>query len=356
PGATAAPSAPATSAQSPQKSPPLRVETVASGLEVVWSLAFAPDGRLFFTERPGRIRVMVDGKVLPDPVAELPAASSSESGLMGLALDPAFSSNGYIYIDYTYRTTNDGMANRVSRMTVQGNRAGDEKVLLDGIPASSIHDGGRVKVGPDGKLYVTAGDATNQESAQDVRALSGKVLRLNLDGTVPADNPFPGSPVYSFGHRNPQGLAFQPGTNTLFSTEHGATGNDEVNIIEPGRNYGWPKVQAKAGDPRYVDPISAYTPSIAPAGAVFYDGDRVPEWKGSLFFGTLRGQHLHRIVLGGSDGREVVFEERLFDGEFGRIRDVVVGPDGYLYFATSNRDGRGSPSSDDDLIVRVLPA
>ncbi|HEX9015320.1 MAG TPA: PQQ-dependent sugar dehydrogenase, partial [Chloroflexota bacterium] len=134
PGATAAPSAPATSAQSPQKSPPLRVETVASGLEVVWSLAFAPDGRLFFTERPGRIRVMVDGKVLPDPVAELPAASSSESGLMGLALDPGFSGNGYIYVDYTYRTIDDRMVNRVSRMTVQGNRAGDEKVLLDGIP------------------------------------------------------------------------------------------------------------------------------------------------------------------------------------------------------------------------------
>lgn len=178
---------------------------------------------------------------------------------------------------------------------------------------------------------------------------------MNTDGTVPDDNPFPGSLVYTLGHRNPEGLAFQDGTGTLHIAEHGPVGNDEVNIIEPSRNYGWPAVSGSAGNPAYADPIAVYSPSVAPGGATFYDGDKIPQWKGNLFFGTLRGSHIHRLVLGGADGRQVVDEEWLFQDQFGRIRDIIQGPDGFLYFSTSNRDGRGRPTQADDRILRVVP-
>lgn len=335
---------------------------VASGLQVPWALAFAPDGRLFVTERPGRIRVIVDGQLRPEPVAELPVAAVGEGGLMGLTLDPNFEQNGYLYVMYTYQAGSD-LRNRISRLTLQGDRAGDEVVLLDGILGASIHDGGRLKFGPDGKLYATTGDAAQRDLAQRLDTLVGKILRLNPDGSIPEDNPFPVSPVYSFGHRNPQGLAFQPGTGRLFSTEHGPTGEmglccrDEVNLILPGANYGWPIVTTAPGDPRFVDPVlhSGSDDTWAPAGAAFYDGDPLAPWQGNLFFGALRGQHLHRLVLGGPELRQVVTEERLFEGEFGRIRDVVLAPDGYLYFTTSNQDGRGLPAPDDDRILRIVP-
>jgi glucose/arabinose dehydrogenase len=331
------------------------VEVVAAGLEVPWALAFTPDGRLFFTERPGRIRVIVDGRLRPEPVATLPAAATGEAGLMGLALDPAFSHNSYLYVMYTYRDQQGHLLNRVSRLREESNRAGEEEVLLDRIPGANIHDGGRLKFGPDGKLYITTGDAANPQLAQERRSLAGKILRLNRDGSVPQDNPFPDSPVYSYGHRNPQGLAWQPGSGTLFSTEHGPIGNDEINIIEPGKNYGWPLVQARAGDARFVDPILAFSPAVAPSGATFYTGDALWEWAGNLFFATLRGRHLHRVVLGGEGQREVVRDERLFQGEYGRLRDVIQGPDGLLYFSTSNRDGRAVPAPNDDRIMRIMP-
>ncbi|MHB1160243.1 MAG: PQQ-dependent sugar dehydrogenase [Chloroflexota bacterium] len=341
--------------QQPSAPPPFqpRVEVVATGLNTPWALAFAPDGRLFFTERPGRIRVMVDGQLLPEPVAVLPAVTTAESGLMGLALDPNFQQNGHLYVMYTLQTGPGQLANRVSRLTAQGNQAGDEVVLLDGIAGATIHDGGRLKFGPDGKLYVATGDAATPNQAQDVGSPAGKVLRINPDGSIPEDNPFPGSPVFTLGHRNPEGLAFRPGTRQLFSTEHGPVGNDEVNLLEAGGNYGWPVVQGAAGDSRFVDPILVFNPAVAPAGATFYGADRLFEWTGSLFFATLRGQHLHRVVLGGPDSREVVAQERLFEGAFGRLREVVQGPDGLIYFTTSNRDGRGNPAAEDDRILRI---
>ena len=257
------------------------VETVASNLEVPWAMAFAPDGRLFFTERPGRLRVITDGTLSPDPVAVLPAVSSSESGLMGLAIDPNFQENGYLYVMYSYRPSGRSQVlNRVSRLTVDGAQAGDESVLLDDIAGASIHDGGRLRIGPDGKLYITTGDAAQTALSQDLGTINGKILRINLDGTIPEDNPFPGTPVWTFGHRNPEGLAFQPGSGVLFSTEHGPSGNDEVNVIQAGWNYGWPTVSGQAGDARFAEPIAAYSPSVAPAGATFYDGDQLGDWKG----------------------------------------------------------------------------
>ena len=334
-----------------------RVEVVASGLAIPWALAFAPDGRLFLTERPGRVRVVVNGRLLPDPVATFPvaAAPGRESGLMGLALDPDFRDNGFLYVMYTYRNDGGPLANRISRLTVQGNTASGETVLLDGIPGGAIHDGGRLKFGPAGKLFATTGDSGDSSLAQDRNSLAGKILRLNPDGSIPDDNPFPGSLIYTLGHRNAEGLAFQPATGQLFETEHGNVGNDELNAIDAGRNYGWPIVEGDPGDPRFVDPLQVYHPSIAPSGATFYDAAVLSAWTGSLFFATLGGEHLHRVVLGGSGGRQILSEERLFAGQFGRLRDVAQGPDGFLYFCTSNRDGRGRPGPADDRILRIVP-
>ncbi len=346
----------------PTSSPPFQpgVEVVATGLEVPWALAFAPDGRIFVTERPGRIRVIENGRLRPEPVAVLPVAATGEGGLMGLALDPNFAQNGYLYVMYTYRA-GGALRNRISRLTLQGNTAGDEVILIDNIPGAGIHDGGRLAFGPDGKLYATTGDAAQRNLAQQLDSLAGKILRLNPDGSIPIDNPFPGSYVYSYGHRNPQGLAWHPTTGQLYSTEHGPTGEmglccrDELNLIRPGGNYGWPLVTGAPGDPRFIDPIlHSGEDTWAPAGMAFVVGDLLAPWRGHLFFGALRGQHLHHVVLG-PDGTTVVFHEALFRGEFGRIRDVVMGPDGALYFTTSNRDGRGRPQPGDDRILRILP-
>jgi glucose/arabinose dehydrogenase len=341
----------------------VRVEVVAEGLQIPWAMDFAPDGRIFLTERPGRIRVIRDGTVQPEPWAQIPVAHEGEGGLLGLALDPNFAQNGFVYIFYTYREGNR-LWNRVARLTERAGRGEDLTVLLDRIPGGTIHDGGRIKFGPDGKLYITAGDANVPSLAQDVSSLAGKILRLNPDGSIPADNPFPGSPVWSYGHRNPQGLAWHPITGALFSTEHGPSGlppnccHDEVNVIEPGRNYGWPHVFGFGRDPRFTDPIwESGLETWAPSGAAFYSGDRLPEsWRGRFFFAALRGQHLQRVTLRPPDFRSVERAEKLFVGDFGRLRDVVQGPEGFLYLTTSNRDGRGIPRAGDDRVLRIVPA
>jgi glucose/arabinose dehydrogenase len=328
---------------------------VAQGLEVPWSLAFAPDGRLFFTERPGRVRVVWGGKLLADPWAQIEVARRGEGGLLGLALDPEFSRTGYVYIYYTYRDVVGRLRSRVVRLQDRDGRAWEEKVILEGIPGSGIHNGGRLRFGPDGKLYITTGDAADSSLAQDLSSLAGKILRLNPDGSVPEDNPFFGSPVYSYGHRNPQGLDWHPDTGTLVASEHGPRGQDEVNVIVPGGNYGWPAVTGEQRDPQFISPLrQTGQETWAPSGASFYTGSLFPQWRGDLFIATLRGMHLHRLRLDASTTR-VVEEEVLFRGELGRLRDVVVGPDGALYLATSNRDGRGSPMAEDDRILRVAP-
>jgi glucose/arabinose dehydrogenase len=328
------------------------VEVVATGLQIPWAVAFAPDGRLFFTERPGRIRVMLDGRLQADPVAVLPVATVGEGGLMGLAFDPGFPRNPFLYVMYTHGT--DGaVLNRISRLRLTGNKAAEEKVLVEGIPGASNHDGGRLHFGPDGKLYATAGDASHPELAQDRASPAGKLLRMNADGGVPADNPFPGSLVYSMGHRNAQGFDWQPGTGRLFATEHGPTSNDKVNRIDRGANYGWPRVQGAQRGPGFVPAVKVFNPTTcAPSGATFYDARLIPQWRGSFFFTCLRGHHLHRLVFtAGGDG--IVDEEEIF-ADYGRLRDVVVGPEGALYFATNNRDGRGTPGPEDDRILRIV--
>lgn len=336
---------------------PLTVETLTTDLVAPWAIAFAPDGRAFITERPGRLRLLTaDGELLPAPVAVIEGvAASGEGGLLGLALDPAFARNRQLYLYHTYQA-DTGVANRVVRYTENRGRLANRTVLLAEIPGAGIHNGGRLAFGPDGKLYITTGDAASAELAQDLNSLAGKILRINPDGSIPTDNPFAGSPVYSYGHRNAQGLAWHPASGQLYATEHGPSGNDEVNLIEPGGNYGWPAAQGTKHPQPFVAPLTTFTPSVAPSGAVWYTATLIPQWRDSLFFATLRGRHLHRLVIVPDDPQAIITQERLYDGEYGRLREVVQGPDGALYLLTSNRDGRGSPVGNDDRLLRIAPS
>lgn len=338
-----------------------KVEKVVGGLEVPWSIVWAPDGRMIFTERPGRLRVMEKGTLNPKPLLIVPDVErSGESGLMSVALHPQFSSNHFLYLSYAYST--GGVRVRVVRYREAPEGLIDRKVIIEDLPAAQFHAGCRIRFGPDGKLYVTTGDATNRKLAQQLDSLAGKTLRLNDDGTVPQDNPFVGQQnarpeIWSLGHRNAQGLDFQPGSNLMFQTEHGPSGfdgpggGDEVNIVEKGKNYGWPTIHHTQSAAGLESPLLEYTPACAPGSGAFYRGSVFPQFKGNFFFGCLRGERMIRVVL---DGRRVVSQENLLQN-YGRIREVAEGPEGYLYFSTSNRDGRGKPAEDDDRILRLVP-
>jgi aldose sugar dehydrogenase len=331
------------------------VDTVVSRVEVPWSLAFAPDGRLFFTERPGRVRIVQNGSLLPQPALELAdVVASGESGVLGIALHPNFAQNHYAYIAYTAQSSNGGAVNRLVRYRESANTLADAVVLLDNLNAASIHDGSRVKFGPDGLLYMTMGDAAAADDAQSLSVYNGKILRLNDDGTTPPSNPF-GTPVFSSGHRNPQGIDWHPATRDLWETEHGNIGNDEVNVVDAGRNYGWPVIEGDAKRPDMVAPVVFFTPSVAPSGAAFYRGAAFPAFQNDFFFAALRGFHIRRLRLDPSNPRRIAADEKLLENVYGRIRDIVSGPDGFLYFSTSNRDGRNAPTPDDDRVMRLVP-
>jgi glucose/arabinose dehydrogenase len=280
--------------------------------------------------------------------------TQGEAGLLGLALDPGFSQNRFVYLYYTAALGGGAVVNRVVRYREVAGQLGERVVLLDSIPAANFHDGGRLKFGPDGLLYATAGDAGVTSFAQDVASLAGKFLRITSGGGSPSGNRF-GSPVYTFGHRNPQGFDWHPTSGDLWATEHGQTGNDEINVILSGLNYGWPNIEGAATRPGMETPVVFFSSAIAPSGAAFYRGPHFPQFANNLFVAALRGTHLLRLTIN-SAARQVSAQERLLEGDFGRLRDVVTGPDGYLYLCTNNRDGRGSPASGDDRILRLVPA
>lgn len=339
-----------------------RVETVVAGLQVPWSIAWTPDGRTFFTERPGRVRVVVNGQLRSQPLITLTDVEpSGESGLMSLALHPQFSNNHFLYLSYAYK--GESQLVRVVRYRETETGLTDRSVIIENIPAAQFHAGCKLGFGPDGKLYITTGDATERGLAQRLDSLAGKTLRLNDDGSVPTDNPFVGQQnarpeIWSYGHRNAQGMDWQPGTNLMFQTEHGPSGfdgpggGDEVNIVERGKNYGWPLIHHKESRPGLESPSLEYSPAVAPASGMFYRGSAFPQFRGNFFFGCLRGERIIRVVL---DGRKVTSEEALLQGKYGRIREVAEGPDGAIYFSTSNQDGRGKPARDDDRIIRLMP-
>ncbi|MDQ3793188.1 MAG: PQQ-dependent sugar dehydrogenase, partial [Actinomycetota bacterium] len=305
---------------------PVEVEgsVIATDLEVPWGFAFLPNGDALFTERDSGRLLRMDSSGNVEEVQTLPTRGYGEGGSLGLAVSPDYERDGYVYAYYT--TAGD---NRVVRF-----RLGEEPdPILTGIPFNSYHDGGRIAFGPDGMLYVATGDAGDPSSSQDRSSLAGKILRLTPDGGVPADNPFPNSPVYSYGHRNVEGLAWDK-RGRLYASEFGQDAFDEVNRIEPGENYGWPEVEgdggAEAEAAGYVNPITTWpTSEASPSGAAVLKDGEIPQWEGDLFVAALRGERLWRLELNDRGG--VVDRERLLDGEAGRIRDVAQALDGSLW-------------------------
>lgn len=355
PGADPWASVPVTETMTTADGVRLGAQVLLTNLQIPWSLAFAPDGRLFFTERVGRVRTVENGQLVAQPAFTFQDVRAvGEGGVLGLTLHPNFAANRFVYVAYT-ATRGDGVpVNRVVRLRETNNVLGEMVVLVDNIPAANNHNGSRLRFGPDGKLYVTTGDAGDPNLSQTLSSLAGKSLRINEDGTTPADNPF-GSPVWTWGHRHPQGIDWNPATGDMWATEHGGTHRDELNRIVRGSNYGWPIIQGDETRPDMVTPVLFYIPAIAPSGLSFYTSTRMPQLRGNIFFAALAGMHVHRVVLNAIDPTRAAAEERLFEGRFGRIRDVITGPDGALYFCTSNRDGRTTPVAADDRIVRIVP-
>lgn len=341
-----------------------KLETVATGLEVPWGFAWLPNKDLIFTERPGRVRIVENGKLRAAPVFTVPDVEpSSESGLMDISLHPDFVANQFIYLAYSYN--NDGKRVKIVRYKYADGKFTEPKSIIEDIPGAPNHAGMRARFGPDKKLYITTGDATDWNLAQRLDSVAGKTLRLNDDGTIPQDNPFIKTPnarteIWSYGHRNAQGLAWQPGSGLMFQTEHGpstfegkGSGGDEVNIVEAGKNLGWSEIHHTEKRDGMVSPLLEYSPACAPSSAMFYNGSAFPTMKGNFFFSCLRSTKIIRVTL---DGRKVAAQEDLVPVIVGRIREVAEGPDGYIYFSTSNRDGRSTPGPEDDRIMRMVPA
>lgn len=336
------------------------IKLVAGDLYVPWGIVFTDSGRMLVTERDGKLRVIQNGKLIEKPLMVFDEVSSGgEEGLMGLALDPDYRNNRFIYLSYAY-DNGDELKVKVVRYKDEGDKLSGEKLIIDNIPAESYHAGCRLRFGPDGKLYITTGDAGERKLAQNINNLYGKILRVNPDGSIPEDNPFPGNPVWSFGHRNPQGIDWYPGTVVLYSTEHGPSGfdgpggGDEVNVIVKGGNYGWPEVSHKESKDGMISPLLVYTPAVAPASGMFYRSDSIPQFKNNFFFGCLRGSGIMRVVVDEKDPSKVISDEMMSDINFGRIRDIAEGPDGAIYFSTSNKDGRGSVRDGDDKIYKIV--
>lgn len=330
-----------------------RVVQVASGLERPWGMAFLPDGRVLVTERVGRLKLIEsDGSV--QEISGLPSiAAVGQGGLLDVALHPDYDAFGRIYLSYVYRDAG-GMGTAIARASLSGNRLENVETIFRMQPTSSgsRHFGSRFAFLPDGTLLFTIGDRGDRPRAQELDDHAGKTLRINADGSVPSDNPFVDRAgalpeIYTYGNRNAQGMTVHPDTGTVWQHEHGPRGGDEINIIEPGVNYGWPEItygEAYSGGaigtgtsrPGMAEPVIHWTPSIAPSGMAFYEGDSFPEWQGDLFVGALAGQHLRRVEV---RGETVVGQEMLLQRRLGRVRDVESGPDGHLYLLTDSNDG-----------------
>jgi glucose/arabinose dehydrogenase len=348
-----------TSGDGPAGATQVHAVVVASGLEVPWSLGFLPGDRMLLTERPGRVRLIENGALLAQPVATLNPMTVGESGLLGLAVDPQFDKNRFIYL-YVSGETQTGTSNRVERWKVGDDfhSAELDKIILAGINGAQFHDGGRLRFGPDGFLYIGTGDGRQPDRAQSLDELAGKILRVTRDGDVPADNPWPGKAAFVMGVRNTEGFDWFS-AKEMVMTDHGPsgelnrTGHDEVNVVKAGDNLGWPTIFGCQAGQGLVTPRLTWTKAVPPGGAALYTSDEIPEWKGSLLIGVLGATHLHRVVF--SADAKVASHEVYFSGTFGRLREVVMGPDGHLYVTTSNCDGRGSCGADKDAVLKVLP-
>jgi glucose/arabinose dehydrogenase len=321
------------------------IQIVANNLDAPWAIDIAKDGRIFFTEITGEIRVILpNGTLIADPAAYINTQHHGESGLLGLALHPNFTENHLLYIYYTYsNSTEEKIYNKVVMLTEKDNKIIQAKVIVDRIPGADRDNGGRLKFGPDGKLYISTGDAGNPELAGDPGSLAGKILRVNPDGSIPRDNPFPGSPVYSYGHKDILGMAWNPQTGAMYASDQ-REGEDEINLIKAGANYGWPIVECADAE-KSGKAVICFSPQISPSGMVFASSSRLG-YQNDLIIATLKGQSL-RLVDFKSQTQESILVG------YGRMRDVIEAQDGSLYAITSNRDGEGTPQQGDDKILRI---
>ncbi|BDA75603.1 hypothetical protein CAL7716_097690 [Calothrix sp. PCC 7716] len=341
----------------------VQAQEVATGLDVPWGIAFLPNNDMLVTERPGRVRLVRNGQLQPQPVATLKTIDSGEGGLQGIAAHPDFGNNRFFYLYYTI-TKNGAPVNRVERwrLSSDGQSASSDRIIIDDIPAAVFHNGGRISFGPDGMLYIGTGDAREPETSQNRDSLAGKILRLTPDGQVPQDNPFPGNPAFITGIRNTQGFDWL-NQSTLLVTDHGPsgelgrTGEDKVSVAQAGDNLGWPNIQNCQTPQGLVTPSIVWQDAVPPGGAAIYTGNAIPEWKGNLIIGTLGSRHLQRVVFDSANPRQVKTHEVYFQpnspNSFGRLREVIMAPDGELYVTTSNCDGRGNCPQGGDKILRI---
>ena len=336
----------------PSNPPPLPtpttqpVEIVATNFDKPWSIAF-DDERIFISEKSGKIKIIKQSKMLDSPLITLRTPDIFGGGLLGIATHPDFSNNHFLYAYYTYEE-NENLWNKIIRITEENNKANQVVTIMDKIPGSAFSNGGVIKFGPDGKLYVGTGSVTDSsKESQNLNSLSGKILRLNDDGTIPFDNPFEKSYVFTLGHRNPTGLAWNS-DGLMYATESGPTKNDEINLIKSGSNYGWPEVQCFSNNENFINPLECFDPGLEPGGIIFYTGDKL-DIDNEMILASQKATNLFRVVIN-DDGVDL---ERILSG-VGRIRDVAQGPDGYVYIITTNTDGKAFPAPDDDKLLRIL--
>jgi glucose/arabinose dehydrogenase len=341
----------------------LRVEKVITGLEVPWEVAILPNQDWLITERPGRIRIVQSGQLVPQAVAEVMISETGEGGLLGLALHPGFETNRLFYVFYTTLKNGEDV-NRVEQFILSPDHrtATPQKIILDDIPAASYHDGGRIKFGPDGMLYIATGDSRDPDLAQNQSSLNGKLLRLTPEGDIPQDNPQPNSLVFASGLRNLQAFDWVD-PNTLMVADHGPTGDlgltglDEISFVNPGANLGWPIASGCQTSPGIVSPVLAWQDAAPPGGALIYKGSAIPEFNGNFLVtmlgtGNNSAMQLHRVVFDAAS-KSLISHEVYFQDEFGRLREIIQGPDGSLYVTTSNCDGRGICPSEGDSILKI---
>jgi len=329
-----------------QESANKTIQIIATNLEQPWALDFA-DNKIFITEKIGKIRVVKSDVMLDEPLATLRTANIFDGGLLGIAVHPNFTNNHFLYVYYTYEE--DGkLWNKILKITESEDKLKDASTILDKIPGSKFNNGGVIKFGPDNKLYVATGAGSeSSHDAQNLNSLAGKILRLNDDGSIPSDNPFPNSLVFSYGHSNLRGMTWDK-SDSLYVTELGPSKNDEINLVVKGQNYGWPEQQC-TGDEEFVNAIFCYDPAIEPGGIVYYLGDKL-DFKNDMIMASMKPENLDRLKI---NENKVEYQKTILSG-LGRIRDVNEGPDGYLYIITSNTDGKAFPDSSDDKLVRIL--
>ncbi len=339
----------------------LDTTTIIQNLDTPWEILWGPDDHIWFTERYGRVSRFSPetGERITVLDIESEVYEISEAGLLGLVLHPDFPETPFVYLTYNYLES-DKILEKVVRYTYKDEALTDSYILLDNIRGSGTHNGSRLVFGSDGKIYMSTGDARETSLSQDLSSLNGKILRINPDGTIPSDNPISDSYIYSYGHRNPQGLVFAP-SGILYSSEHGPANDDELNIIEPDRNYGWPDVQGFCNEPSEItycennniyEPLIAWTPTLAVAGIDYYGHNAIPEWNHSIIMTTLKEDEMVVMNLS-EDGRTILNDQRFFDDWWGRLRDVCIAPDGRIFISTSNKDGRGSVRAGDDRIIEL---